>query len=120
MPTGYERYNIPVLEPFENDKVFVRASHEVGKYVDGIVQGISISINNIDNFSVTGELTNLKIENLSAFEVTKDIECEYTIFPPRYIIHLNISVPYVNITGDYDLEGFAIQMIPMYGIGPFR
>ncbi|XP_044736071.1 uncharacterized protein LOC123298196 isoform X2 [Chrysoperla carnea] len=97
MLTGSEKWGIPKLSPYEIDHIGVDVTHEVG--------------------NATGFFKNFKIEQLHTFETT-NTNCKLLTYR-KFHVEINATVPTVNITGDYDLDGFVLEMIPMYGNGPF-
>lgn len=64
--------------------------------------------------SLTGTLENVNVRQLSKFKI-EHVDFELSTFK----LGLNITFPYIEVNGKYDMDGMIGSLFQIYGNGPF-
>ncbi|CAG9769290.1 unnamed protein product [Ceutorhynchus assimilis] len=94
---GIPELNIPVLDPLHVNKVEFDVNHEAAR--------------------LKGKAENLTIKHISKFQVDKERFTDLGQF--RFKLDLNLTFPYIKVTGNYKIDGRVGKAFLIYGEGPF-
>lgn len=94
---GIPELNIPVLDPLHINKIDFDVNHEAAR--------------------LQGRAENLTIRHISKFQVDKERFTDLGNF--RFKLDLNLTFPYIQVTGKYKVDGQVGRRFIIYGDGPF-
>ncbi|XP_030751560.1 uncharacterized protein LOC115879062 [Sitophilus oryzae] len=94
---GIPELNIPVLDPLHVNRINFDVNHDAAK--------------------LKGKAENLTIKHISKFQVDKEKFTDLGSF--RFKLDLNLTFPYIKVTGKYKVDGKVGKNFVIYGDGPF-
>ncbi|XP_017779581.1 PREDICTED: uncharacterized protein LOC108564893 [Nicrophorus vespilloides] len=93
MNIGIPELGLPILDPLTIDRLDIDFEHEA--------------------LSLKGFLEHIEIKHLSRFKL------DYVEYDLNNILTLNLTFPFLDIHGDYDIKGYFGSRYRIYGNGPF-
>ncbi|KAF7278881.1 uncharacterized protein LOC143191649 [Rhynchophorus ferrugineus] len=94
---GIPELNIPVLDPLHVNRINFDVNQDAAK--------------------LKGKAENLTIKHISKFQVDKERFTDLGNF--RFKLDLNLTFPYIKVTGNYKVDGKVGKNFIIYGDGPF-